>query len=260
MDSCTSPLTYYNNHAFKTKQYLETYCSATVDKEILQEFNVYPMEKLHRVFSSEHIGRDTLIDISGGHILFQLFPVCKFFKEVIILEHNDQCIKELRKWMSNDPDAHDWSYASKLAMELDTSKSYQDIEDMLRSKVKRIVPCDLAKDNPTSPIELPKANCVLCVRTLEAISEDLNAYRRNLKNMSSLLKVGGHLILLADINASFYKIGDDKYHILNYDEGFLTKALKDEGYVTTCFETIGKVSSSDLCDLEKTVFVVAQKQ
>ncbi|XP_075044417.1 nicotinamide N-methyltransferase-like [Mixophyes fleayi] len=261
MDSYTGTLKYYNSDAFKQDQFIETFFSATVDKAILQELTVKPMEKLHQVFSSGHIGGDTLIDICAGPTLFQLFPVCKFFKEITILKYNDQCINELRKWMNNDPDAHDWHYASKICIQLeDTSETFQDREDMLRNKSKYIGKCNLANANPTWPIELPKASCVLSSRALDSVSEDCSTFLRNLKNMSSLLQVGGYLILFADINTSFFRLGDDKYYVFNYNEDFLRKALKDVGYIIICYEIIQQDTESKLYNMEKTVFVVAQKQ
>ncbi|XP_063813291.1 nicotinamide N-methyltransferase-like [Pseudophryne corroboree] len=244
---------------------VERGAAASMQREVLQQLGqreVIEQPWQREVLQKpEHIAGDTLIDISGGHCLFQLFPVCQYFKEIIILECKDQCIDELRKWKSKDPGAHDWSYAAKYVVELgDKSESYQDLEDMTQRKLKRIEMCNLAKENPTSPTELPKADCVISVRLLEAISEDLNAFCRNLKNMSSLLKVGGHLILIADVNTSFFAVGNDKYFMLCYDDGFLRKALADEGYLIKCYEAVKSEIPSDVSDIKKTVFVVAQKQ
>ncbi|XP_063813275.1 nicotinamide N-methyltransferase-like [Pseudophryne corroboree] len=210
---------------------------------------------------SIQIGGDTVIDVSAGHILYPLFAVRQFFKEIIIIECNDQCIKGVRNWIDNDPGAHDWSYASKALKEIENaSESYQDIEAMTRRKMKRIEKCDLAKKNPTSPVELPKADCVICFRTLDGVSPDRNAFRRNLKNLSSLLKAGGNLVLLADIGTSYLMVGDDKFFVLDYDESFLTQVLKDEGYTIKCYEKVGGESTSDLYALKKAILVVAEKQ
>ncbi|XP_063813281.1 nicotinamide N-methyltransferase-like [Pseudophryne corroboree] len=213
------------------------------------------------VKETRQIGGDTLIDISAGHVLSQLFAVRLFFKEIIIIEYNDQCINGVRKWMNKDPDAHDWSYSSKAVKELEnSSESYQDIEAMTRRKIKCIDKCDLSKENPTSPVELPKADCAISFQTLDAVSKDHNAFRRNLKNLSSLLKAGGNLVLLADIGCSYFTDGHDKYFTLNYDEAFLKQALKDEGFTIKCNEKVGGESTSDLYGLKKIMFVVAEKQ
>ncbi|XP_063813270.1 nicotinamide N-methyltransferase-like [Pseudophryne corroboree] len=257
----SSPLQYNQSDDFDAKLMLQTYFSATLDKNILQDAVILPMKLLHKVFSTENISGDILIDLTVGPSIYQLFPACASFKEIIILDCNDPCIKELKKWVNKDPDAHDWTFAAKIAVEeADASGSYQDIEAMVRRKVKRIEKCDLAKENPTSPRELPKADCILSVRMLDVVSEDNNAYRRDLRHMSSLLKDRGHLILIADIHSSFFTIGKDKYQALDYDENFLHETLNDEGYLVKSFKPIESEGSSDVYELKKTMLIVAQKQ
>ncbi|XP_063813267.1 indolethylamine N-methyltransferase-like [Pseudophryne corroboree] len=257
----SSSLTYNQSDDFDAKLMLKSYFSATEDKTILQDAVILPMKLLHKVFSTENISGKILIDLSIGPSIYQLFPACALFKEIIILDCNDPCVEELKKWVNKDPDAHDWTFAAQIAAEEgDASGSYQDIEAMVRRKVKCIEKCDLAKENPTSPRELPKADCILSVRMLDAVCEDNNAYRRDLRHMSSLLKVRGHLILIADIHSTFFIIGEDKYQLLDYDENFLQETLNDEGYLVKAFIPIELERSSDLYEVKKSILVVAQKQ
>ncbi|XP_063813309.1 indolethylamine N-methyltransferase-like [Pseudophryne corroboree] len=139
------------------------------------------------------------------------------------------------------------------------STRFQDIEDMTRGKL-NIEKSDLVKENPTSLKELPQADCVISSLALDGISKDSNAFRINLKNMSSVLKAGGHLLLFGEMNTSFFTVGNDKYYVFKYDEGFFKNSLRDEGFLIKKFEEVGIENLEKFSNATRRVFVVAQKQ
>ncbi|CAJ0967704.1 unnamed protein product [Ranitomeya imitator] len=84
------------------------------------------------------------------------------------------------------------------------------------------------------PIVLPPADCIISAWLLDVISKDQDDNIRYLKKVAGLLKLGGHMILLGDLNTTYYTIGKRKFHILNYDdEEFVRKALVEAGFVLT---------------------------
>ncbi|XP_053311169.1 nicotinamide N-methyltransferase-like [Spea bombifrons] len=259
MDS--SSLKHYHLHECDPKHFFHTYFSSKTDKRLLEEAVMNPMKYLHKRFISGHIKGDILLDISVGPSLFHLFPVCESFKEIIILELNDLCIAEFEKWINNHEEALDWSHASKFIMDLEgKSGGWQEKEALLRKKINRVVKWDITKDNPTDPVVLPKADCIICAWILDITSPDKNAYISNLRKISSLLKPGGRLVLFSDINVKHFMIGEHKFNILTYDEEFLKTALKNERYIIESFEAQERKASYDVIDHEKIAFVTALKQ
>ncbi|XP_053308960.1 nicotinamide N-methyltransferase-like [Spea bombifrons] len=259
MDS--TPLKHYHLHPCDPKHFFDTYFSPKTDELLLEEAVINPMSYLHKELVSGHIKGEMLVDISIGPAMYQLITVCEFFKEITLLELNDLCISEMEKWINNHEEAFDWSHASTYMMDPEgRSVGWKEKEELLRGKIKRILKCDFSKDNPTDPIVLPKADCLICMWILDVISIDKDAYISNLRKISSLLKPGGRLVLVTDINVKHFMIGEHKYNILTFDEEFLKSAIKNEGYIIETYETQTRKASYDVIDHEKVAFITALKQ
>ncbi|XP_053310822.1 nicotinamide N-methyltransferase-like [Spea bombifrons] len=232
-----------------------------LDRQVLEEVVVNTMKYLHKVQALGHMNGDLLIDISISPAVFHLVAICECFKEITILEFNDFCISELKKWVNSHEEAYDWSHVSMFLTDLEGKSGWwQEKENVLKRKINHIAKCDLSKDNPTDPLVLPKADCITSGYLLDVVSKDKNEYMSNLRKISSLLKPGGRLILLAAINMSYYKIGEHKYASLSYDEEFLRTALKREDFTIEYYEVQVKKSLTDFNDHEKAVFISALKQ
>ncbi|KAG8591102.1 hypothetical protein GDO81_000027 [Engystomops pustulosus] len=259
MDSCLK--LHYPSHEINTRMLLQDYFSQHVPYSIFKESTINMMRCCYKVFSSGLVTGDTLIDISLGPIIVHLLSVGEFFKEISILKFNDAPIKELELWKNKDPEAFDWTHTLKLFMELKgiSRDGWQDAEEMLRGKVKHIVKCDFSKTNPTQPFALPRADCVTCMWGLEMISRDHEEFRATLRKISNLIRLGGHLLIYADINATYFKVGEDKYHLLNLDDDFLRKTLIDAGFAIVQYENLEREACTDRLDHEQKAFVVARK-
>ncbi|XP_063292099.1 nicotinamide N-methyltransferase-like [Pelobates fuscus] len=258
MDVGSSKL--YQEPGFKSRVFLDTFFSLNMDKSLQEETLMFPMKQMHKALLSGLIGGDTLIDVTLGPIIHHLLPICTFFKNIIILEFNEECVQEMEKWLNTETEAFDWSHASQFITELGGNRvHWLEQEHMLKKTIKRIVKCDLAKENITDPVILPKTDCLLIAGGLDVVSKDHESYRQNLGKLSSLLKPGGHLILFGALNATFYQVGEHRCHVLTADEPFLRQALTDEGYTIECFEALERKAESSLLDAQHFVFILATK-
>ncbi|XP_056409868.1 indolethylamine N-methyltransferase-like [Hyla sarda] len=259
MDPCLD--LYYPNHEVNARTLLLDYFSQHVPYSIFKETTVNMMRCFYKVFSSGLVSGETLIDLSVGPAIVHLLSVCEFLEEISILKFSDGAIRELELWRHKDPEAFVWTHTLKLFMELKemSRDGWQDAEEMLRRKVKRVVPCDFSKDNPTNPFALPRADCVTCVWGLEMLSRDNDEFRITLRKTSNLIKLGGHLVIYANINASYFMVGDCKYHLLNLDDSFLRQTLIDEGFAIVHHENLEREACTDRLDHVQMSFVVARK-
>ncbi|KAM4642108.1 nicotinamide N-methyltransferase-like [Discoglossus pictus] len=249
---------FYHEDLIDINDIYETYLSSK--KGLLEENMKYKMKVLYEEFSSGCIKGDTLINLTCGPGIFHLFGACEFFKDIIVLETNESCITGLQKWVKKETDAFDWCHASKFHCDLERICGWEEKEEILRRSIKHILKCDFTKENSTDPIVLPKADCFLSVNGLDIISKDQTAYLTNLKKISSLLKVGGHLLLFGLFKASFFRVGGHKYHMLTYNEEFLRMALEQAGFTIEKLETLENQITSDLIYFEHLVFVKAVKE
>ncbi|XP_053311288.1 nicotinamide N-methyltransferase-like [Spea bombifrons] len=252
---------YYHVHEFEPTHLVDLYFSSKSEDALLEETVFATLKFLLNEKQNSRIEGEALLDFSAGSIVFQLLAIFECFKEITLLEFNDFCIAELEKWRNSHDEAYDWSHASKALMDLEgKSGGWQEKEELLKAKIKQILKCDFTKENPTDPIVLPKVDCIISAWLLDIISPDKEAYIRNFRKLSSLLKPGGRLILFGNINHSFYFIGEHKYNFLSYDEEFLRRTLKDEGYVMESYQANDRKTTSPLVDHEKVVFVNAIKK
>uniref|UniRef100_A0A8C5MK19 Uncharacterized protein n=1 Tax=Leptobrachium leishanense TaxID=445787 RepID=A0A8C5MK19_9ANUR len=245
---------------FQAKPYYQSLLSPEADKGILQDGVINVVTYLQNEFAAGKIKGDVLIDISHGLCFFTLFAVCEHFKEITVLACNDAWITEIEKWMQNDSDAFDWSHVLMILKGLEgNSGDLREKEEHSRKIINRILKCDLAKKNPTDPISIEKADCVLSAWLLEVLCNDEDEYRYNLGKISSLLKPGGRLIMAADINTSFVKLGEHIFHVFKYNEDFLKKTLEDLNFKIETYKPHERTTYADIIDHEKLVLLTAIK-
>ncbi|CAH2316844.1 nicotinamide N-methyltransferase-like, partial [Pelobates cultripes] len=204
---------------------------------------------------------ETLIDLTGGAAFCQLMVMSDFFKEVTILDSSDLTLKEMEKWLNKEPGAVDWSHAAEISCELKgVSELVEAEEEKVRRIVKRCLKWDPTNDNPLGSIVLPQADCAISVTYFDIACKDHESYRNSFRKFSSLLKVGGHLILFGLFNATYYMIGDHRFSFLNYNEDFVKEVLQDNGYITVIFEVYESKLNTHLIDHDRIGYIVARKE
>ncbi|XP_063291732.1 nicotinamide N-methyltransferase-like [Pelobates fuscus] len=250
----------YHVDDFNSKMFLDVYFSQGAQQSMQEVAVIYPIIQLHKAVTSGRIKGDTLTDITLGPLIHLLYTVCDIFKEINILKFNDECIKELKKWLDTHTECFDWSHTSKYITELyGGSSQIQEKEEELKSKIWYIVKCNIEKENITDPVVLPKSDCLLSAAVLEVISEDQEAFRKNFKKMVSLLKPGGQLLLFTVLEATFYHVGEHKFSFLKCDETFVRSVLCEQGFLIEFVDLFKKPSDSHLIDFNDIMFIIACK-
>lgn len=60
--------------------------------------------------------------------------------------------------------------------------------------MKQVLKCDVTKANPTGPMSLLPTDCIISTLCLEGACKDLATFHSVLRNITTLLKPGGHLV------------------------------------------------------------------
>uniref|UniRef100_A0A8C5R883 Methyltransferase n=1 Tax=Leptobrachium leishanense TaxID=445787 RepID=A0A8C5R883_9ANUR len=156
----SSSLKFYHIHDFEPQHLFDTYTNVSREPKYLDEVLFFPLKETYKMLESGHIKGDTLIDLSTGPCIFHLFPLCNF-KNFIVLEFNESCMKVLQKWMNKEPGALDWSHVAKLSAKMEgCSVNWEEKEEDVRKRIKHIIKCDFDKENLTDPVILRNADCV----------------------------------------------------------------------------------------------------
>nr|XP_033775259.1 indolethylamine N-methyltransferase-like [Geotrypetes seraphini] len=247
---------------FQARDYLGTYYtfdSCDVSENRLLTFT---LEKLHQTFSSGNITGDILIDIGTGPTIYQLLSACECFREVIATDYMDRNRQELEIWLKKESGAFDWRPVVKFVCELEgDSEKWREKEETLRRKVTQVLPCDVTKKNPLDPLVLPQADCLLTFLCLEAASKDLDTYGQAVKNITSMVKPGGHLVLLVVLKETYYMVGQHKFSCLYLEKQHVEKAIEEAGCSVEHLELFPNLEKDTcaLADYDAALYLVARK-
>uniref|UniRef100_A0A803J686 Uncharacterized protein n=1 Tax=Xenopus tropicalis TaxID=8364 RepID=A0A803J686_XENTR len=133
-------------------------------KEMLED----PMSFLYKLFSSGSVKGETLINLSVGSDVSKTFVAADFFKNIILLESSDCCIRAIESWIRNEPGAAEQSHAAEFACSLTgQSNGCKKQEEKARGAIKQVLKWDITKENPLGAVVLPQADCMVIVYHLQ---------------------------------------------------------------------------------------------
>ncbi|KAG8429639.1 hypothetical protein GDO86_019636 [Hymenochirus boettgeri] len=240
---------HYHDNVYDASSHFETYTGANkaFNEDVMEDI----MEAVYKVLSSGSVKGDSLIDISVGLMMFPLFVAADHFKNITMIESSDSSIESMEKWVNKDPSAVDKRHIAEFACSLKgQSAGQEEQEDKVRNAIKHIVKWDIQDDKPMDSVVCSQADCLFSFAYLEVVCKDRNMYLKLLKQFCSLIKTGGHLILIAVIDLSYYIIGEHKFFTLKLDEEFVRKALIDSGFVIKSYSRIERKFKSPMTDYE----------
>ncbi|XP_029429478.1 nicotinamide N-methyltransferase-like [Rhinatrema bivittatum] len=248
---------------FDPRAYLNMYYTAGSGLLATNTYLPFVLQNMFKTFTSGGLKGETLIDLGTGPNIHQLLSACESFEEIIASDYSEKSRREFEKWLRKEPGAFDWSSVVKQVCELEGNrKTWIEKEEKLRKTVKQVVRCDVTRSRPLGQSILPLADCLLSTGCLEYACKDRDTFQRVLKNISSLLKTGGYLILCSVLGGTFYMIGSRKFSSLPLEEGFVRKAVAEAGYVIEELEVLATDHEprQNICDYKAVLFLVARKE
>ncbi|XP_078496175.1 nicotinamide N-methyltransferase-like [Lissotriton helveticus] len=221
------------------------------------------LPSFNNIFISGAVNGELLIVLSHAPFFHWAFPACDYFSDIVLGGSTDQCVAVIEKWRRNEPGALDWSHILMMLCEHQGNRdTWTEKQNMLRRKIKDVLKYDPSKCNPLSPTILPQADCLILPHSLEAHVANEEEFCCALRNVSSLLKNGGYLILIACLNTTFYMNGSFKFPHICMDESFIRKALGDADYVIKELQVFPRSVNQlyDVIDYSSVILVHAQKE
>uniref|UniRef100_A0A8C8S9I8 Phenylethanolamine N-methyltransferase n=1 Tax=Pelusios castaneus TaxID=367368 RepID=A0A8C8S9I8_9SAUR len=186
---------------------------------------------LAEAFATGKIHGHTLIDIGTGPTIYQLLSACDHFEEIIATDYLAVNREVLRRWVQGEPDAFDWSPYIKHVCRIEgKGEQWKEKEKKLREKLKQILPIDVHQPKPLGSELCHPADAMVSTFCLEAVSPDWPSFERALQNITTLLKPGGHFLLIGALEESFYLAGEAKLSVVPVREADVKEALAKSGY------------------------------
>ncbi|XP_032085821.1 nicotinamide N-methyltransferase-like [Thamnophis elegans] len=247
---------------FLPKDYLETYYNVNPDDddEGVGRMVTFSLRGAHRAFTVDGIKGDTLIDIGTGPTIHQFLSACESFREIIATDYTDQNREEVQRWLKKEPGAFDWTPIVKYVCELEGDRDkWPEKEEKVRRAVKRYLKCDVTQPNPLAPLVIPPADCLVSICCFDGACKDIPTYRSAFRNISSLLKPGGHLLLYSMLEGDYYVIGQRKFSALYLEKEMVEEAVRHAGFAIRWIEETKLKIPLSIANGKKLCILLAQK-
>ncbi|XP_071432297.1 nicotinamide N-methyltransferase isoform X2 [Pithys albifrons albifrons] len=237
---------------FNPQAYLEEYYSMSDGKEWANVFLRQNLRSLHKMFS---------LDVGCGPTIYQLLSACERFQEIIALDYTDQNRQELEKWLRNEEGAFDWVPVVKYVCELEGDREkWAEKQEKVRKKVKQVLKCDVTKANPTGPVSLPPADCIVSTLCLEGACKDLPTFCSALRNIRTLVKPGGHLVMVTVLGDTFYAFNKQVFSSLCLQKHEVEAAVEGAGFEVKLSEAQPYTESTECMDCQGVLALVARRR
>ncbi|XP_072524105.1 phenylethanolamine N-methyltransferase [Salminus brasiliensis] len=190
---------------------------------------------LHKAFSEDGIKGEVLVDVGSGPTLYQVMSGCEHFDRVVLSDFLEVNRKELHSWLQDGKSSLDWTPYLKCVCELEgrSPSAWTEKAERLRLVVTDVLPINVHQPCPLPAGSLPSsgADCLVSSFCLESVSPDLPSFTRALGHLSSLLRAGGHLLLIGALGESFYLGAPGlRIPVVPLDEAQVCSSLRASGY------------------------------
>lgn len=171
-----------------------------------------------------------MLEFSGGPTIYQLITASGKVKEIHFSDYLKNNLKEVKRWVKKHDEKFDWQSFIENALVLEGAKNVNEElttrEENLRKKIKKFLKCDAFKEDPIHPKYRGYYDVVSSNFVSESITNSKKAWKNIMRNITSMLKDGGVLIITFLKDAEYYKIGDKIFPAANIHENDVKRVLK----------------------------------
>ncbi|KAL3871345.1 hypothetical protein ACJMK2_039352 [Sinanodonta woodiana] len=250
--------------AFDPEKYVATYYSSIAGHKEEGDVLKFFLDGLYEAFKSGNITGKKLLDVGTGPIPNMAFCAAPWFEEITLSDFSQKNLEFLRKW--KDGEINHMGPVFEYLLNLDKSSSIEERQDELRRKIKNIVFCDVTKPNPVAStvVDGDLFDAITCSNCLEVASITLDEYAKSVRNLSSLLKPGGHLVLEGALEQTFYRVGDFSFKCTPINEDQLRDIFQKEGFEILSLQDLNEnytphKDESNYSDFKNAFAMVAKK-
>ncbi|MGJ3248938.1 MAG: guanitoxin biosynthesis pre-guanitoxin forming N-methyltransferase GntF [Elainellaceae cyanobacterium] len=220
---------YSDYSAWNPRQYLdEYYKDIAPDEQFCLKFLVESLQHLSHVPAA--------LDVGSGPIISHLIPLVTRAEEIHASEYIESNRIELRKWLSAEADAYDWSPFVLEILRMEgvlnpTPLDIQQREEEVRKRVTQVLPGDVRESNPLGIDKQNFYSLVTAHYCAEGISLNKDEWQIYMRNIMSLVRPGGVLITSACGSGTFYRVGDSYFPSTELNPQDVLECFWSNGFV-----------------------------
>ncbi|XP_040076422.1 nicotinamide N-methyltransferase-like [Ixodes scapularis] len=191
-------------------------------------------ENLHRIFQSDLAQGGSLLDVGTGPTLLTSLLASSRFNDIVLSDLVEANRLELQKWLNKDEDAIDWTFRAEEVAAIeecsDVKKGALEILERTRKAIRKVVPCDVLEPRVLPEEHREAFDVVLSVGCLDSAAADHESFRSAVRNVGTLAKQGGLLIIVGAGGVKSYPLGTADITHANLTENVLKEAVICAGF------------------------------
>lgn len=202
------------------------------------------------------------LELGGGPTLFAVATLAPQSREIHFCDLLPANLKEVRRWLENEPDAFDWGPYIEMTLEEETivvtPAAVAARAEEMRRKVTRLLTCNALDPAPLSSTS-QTYDLVVAQTSLDALSADIDEWKQVMRNVSeTLVAPHGRLLVSLVSGTEGYSVDDKIFSVLP-----LTVDDVRQGYIEAGFRAdtlqIETMTAPDTRDYARLISAVAQK-
>ena len=230
------------------------------------------LSHFYRAFSYRWDTRSArLLEFSGGGVLGYCISAADKVGEIVYGVHVEKEREAVEAWLEGRQGAHDWSpYTAFVVNELEAevqaeemkavSSRCEEREALMRSRIKRIVHCDILKEYPLA-CEMEPFDIVSANYCLECACDTPEGLKIGVKKLAGLLKVGGFLTTLIAERTTYCTVGDTRWPIAHFTMAEIVCAVEEAGLSVQLIQRQELVPVDlEISDCDTFFFIAALKE
>lgn len=172
------------------------------------------------------------IDIGCGPTVHHAFPLASWVRDLHLADYLEANLDEVRRWLAGDPAAHNWDVYLRgvLAIEEIPEANLAGRVELLRSRVTRLVRCDLRNSQPLFDQPGSQYDLVTSFYCAESVAESRADWEAMTRNLTSLVAPGGALVISALRRSTGYRVGSAQLPSASVDETDFERLLPELGF------------------------------
>jgi SAM-dependent methyltransferase len=211
------------------REYLKQYYTKNYvadDEKAYFEFMVAWLKQTQRMFTR-------CIDFGCGCTLHNVMPLVPYVAEIHLADYLPENLTEIRNWLDDKPDAHDWDVYLHEVLKLEGNEqiSVSDVDLRKQELRRKITTLKLGNIRNSHPLlDESTYDLVTSFYCVEAVTPSKAEWQSLMNNLCRLLAPGGTLILAAMRKSQFYTIRGKKFPATCVDETDFEFVLTQNGF------------------------------
>ncbi|HSW96757.1 MAG TPA: guanitoxin biosynthesis pre-guanitoxin forming N-methyltransferase GntF [Candidatus Saccharimonadales bacterium] len=226
-------------HSIKSQQELSSFTTEWSPKEYLNEFYTDDIDaderealKFQINYAKEHLTNKPLaLDFGSGPTALRALAIAPYVSEIHIAEYLQGNIEELKKWVYNQPDGHDWDLFVEYILQCEgikkpTDEQIEQRKALTRGKITKFFQADAGDKYPLGKEYDGYYQHVYSGFCADSATNDKAVWKLYMHNIASLIASNGSFFTAALRNTTSYAAGTHTFPSANINENDMRNILE----------------------------------